>query len=133
MSIFQRDLTTLAFVTLLMVVCGGGIARLLWLIEGRPHLDRPTWWPRPTTGEHAAQPASAAVGETSNRSRAAVACAACCGVPVLLVAGVLGASAVATFSIVGGALLAVALVAWVAKTGRASQWRRMLARVDRTP
>jgi len=62
-----------------------------------------------------------------------VACAACCGVPVLLVAGVLGASAVATFSIVGGALLAVALVAWVAKTGRASQWRRMLARVDRTP
>ena len=39
--ILGRDLTTLATLAVLMVVCGGGIARLLWLIEGRPHLDRP--------------------------------------------------------------------------------------------
>lgn len=33
----------LAVAAILMVVCGGAMARLLWLLEGKPALDRPRW------------------------------------------------------------------------------------------
>lgn len=36
-----------AAAALLMVVCGLAIGRLLWLLEGRPPLDRPRWLRRP--------------------------------------------------------------------------------------
>ena len=127
--ILGRDVTTLAIVAVLMVLCGGGIARLLWLIEGRPHLDRPAWWLRTAGDERATLPAAPPVA-ASTRATSAVACAVCCGVPMLLVAGVLGVGAVATFSLGGGALLGVALVVWSVATGRATRWWRMLAHAD---
>lgn len=30
----------------LMSACGLAMGRLLWLVEGRPALERPRWWPR---------------------------------------------------------------------------------------
>lgn len=129
--IFGRDFANVAIVAVLMVLCGGGIARLLWLIEGRPHLDRPRWWPGAAKTERAALLAAPPAVRTSTRATSAVACAACCGVPMLLVAGVLGVGAVATFSLVGGALLAVALAVWAVATGRATRWRRMLSHAAR--
>lgn len=122
--ILGLDVTTLTIVAVLMVLCGGGIARLLWLIEGRPHLDRPAWRPGPPRDEGAALPAEPTVVGTSTRAASAVACAVCCGVPILLVAGVLGVGAVTTFSLGGGALLALALLVWSVVTGRAARWRR---------
>jgi hypothetical protein len=132
MILFDVDVTTLAFVAALMVACGGGIGRLLWLIEGRPHLDRPKWWPGGATAAQVAPPASVAAVGTSTRAASAVACAVCCGVPMVLVVGALGVGVVATFSLGGGALLAGALVAWSVATGRATRWRRMLARAGRS-
>ena len=76
-------------------------------------------------------PAAPAVVGTSTRAASAVACAVCCGVPLLLVAGVLGVGTVATFSVGAGALLALALTGWSIATGRATRWRRMIARPDR--
>jgi len=40
---------TLLLVVVLMVVCGAAMARLLWLIEGKPPLDRPSWMRRNRT------------------------------------------------------------------------------------
>lgn len=37
---------TLLLVAALMVVCGAAMARLLWLIEGKPPLERPRWMRR---------------------------------------------------------------------------------------
>jgi len=122
--IFGRDVATFAVVAVLMVVCGGGIARLLWLIEGQPHLDRPRWWPGAASSDVTRPAASGVVGK-STRAASATACAVCCGVPMLLVAGVLSVGAVATLSLVGGVLFAVALLAWAVWTGRASRWWRM--------
>ena len=124
MILFGFQATTLILVALLMVACGGGIGRLLWLIEGRPALDRPTWWP----GD--ASPASASVptktGKTSHKG--VVACAACCGVPMIVVVGIMvgvvSVGAVALVSLAGAVVLAIALVTWSVATGHASEWWR---------
>lgn len=106
----------------LMVMCAGGIGRLLWLLEGQPPLDRPAWWPRGqanantaggtpsslSSGDHPAGSASRPDG----RLVAVGACAACCGVPLLLLAGIAVSGFVATVSLVGALLLLAGLAAW---------------------
>src|SRR3546814_3560334 len=75
----------------LMVVCAGGIGRLLWLLEGRPPLDRPAWWPARRSIDHATagsptSPSSADHDSVTSgrgpggRLAAVGACAACCGI-----------------------------------------------------
>lgn len=107
----------------LMVVCAGGIGRLLWLLEGKPPLDRPAWWPirRSTDDATAGMPTSpspanchsAGSGPRPRGRLAAVgACAACCGIPVLLLAGIAVSGVVATVSLLGALLLLAGLVAW---------------------
>ena len=103
----------------LMVVCAGGIGRLLWLLEGEPHLDRPAWWPEGrsnprTTDDGATLPNSIECHPAGSGSRLAAvgACAACCGIPVLLVVGLAISGVVATVSLTGALLLLVGLAAW---------------------
>lgn len=106
----------------LMVVCAGGIGRLLWLLEGRPPLDRPAWWPTRRsidtgadipTSPSSADCHSADSGPPPRRRLAAVgACAACCGIPVLLLAGIAVSGLVASVSVLGALLLLAGLVAW---------------------
>jgi hypothetical protein len=93
----------------LMVVCAGGIGRLLWLLEGQPPLDRPAWWPR---GQANANTAAGSASRPGSRLAAVGACAACCGVPLLLLAGIAVSGFVATVSIVGALLLLAGLAAW---------------------
>ena len=107
----------------LMVVCAGGIGRLLWLLEGKPPLDRPAWWPTRRSIDHATagSPTSSisadhhtvtSVRGSGGRLAAVGACAACCGIPVLLLAGIAVSGLVATVSLVGALVLLVGLVAW---------------------
>lgn len=113
----------------LMVVCAGGIGRLLWLLEGRPPLDRPAWWPTRRSIDHetAGSPTSPSPADhhsvTSGRGpggrlAAVGACAACCGIPVLLLAGIAVSGLVATVSVVGALVLLAGLVAWRLTTRR---------------
>lgn len=105
-----------------MVVCAGGIGRLLWLLEGKPPLDRPAWWPAgrsiDTSADTPASPSSAnchsaASGPRPRGRLAAVgACAACCGIPVLLLAGIAVFGVVASVSFLGALLLLAGLAAW---------------------
>lgn len=113
----------------LMALCAGGIGRLLWLLEGKPPLDRPAWWPR---GRSNAQTAGGTPPPLSSvdchpadsdsrpggRLAAVGACAACCGVPVLLLAGLAISGVVATVSLMGALLLLVGLAAWRLKAAR---------------
>lgn len=32
--------------SLFMVICGAAMGRLMWLMDGKPPLDRPRWLPR---------------------------------------------------------------------------------------
>ena len=52
MSILGLPFMTFA-AAVLMTVCGGAMGRLLWLLEGRPPLDRPSWWPGPAGARQA--------------------------------------------------------------------------------
>lgn len=112
MTILGLDAGSFAVVAGLMTVCGGAIGRLLWLLDGRPPLDRPSWWPggaghtRPVQGASPLTPAK--------RSVAIAACAACCGAPLLVVAGAVSLGLATTGSVpaglsVGATLLVVAL------------------------
>lgn len=103
----------------LMVVCAGGIGRLLWLLEGQPPLDRPAWWPRgrSNTGSDDSTPSPQGSVDchpagSGSRLAAVGACAACCGVPVLLLVGLAVSGFVATVSLMGALLLLVGLAAW---------------------
>ncbi|QGG96279.1 hypothetical protein [Actinomarinicola tropica] len=106
----------------LMVVCAGGIGRLLWLLEGKPPLDRPAWWParrsietsagRPTSSSSADCHSVASGPRRRGRLAAVGACAACCGIPVLLLAGIAVFGVVASVSFLGALLLLAGLAAW---------------------
>lgn len=125
MTIFGVDAGTFAAVAGLMAVCGGAIGRLLWLLDGRPPLDRPSWWPgaarRTASVEGSAPPAPPAPSE---RRLAIAACAACCGVPLLVVAGVVSLGLATAFSVSAGLLVGAALLAGAALAGRLRRWRR---------
>src|SRR3546814_10977642 len=107
-----------------MVGCAGGIGRLLWLLEGRPPLDRPAWWPARRSIDHA--PAGSPTSPSSadhdsltsgrgpgGRLAAVGACAACCGIPVLLLAVIAVWGLVAPVSVLGALVLLFGLVSWV--------------------
>lgn len=107
----------------LMVVCAGGIGRLLWLLEGQPPLDRPAWWPRgrsnirtadrmPSPQGSADRHPAGSGSRPGGRLAAVGACAACCVVPVLVLVGLAVSGLVATVSFTGALLLLVGLAAW---------------------
>lgn len=50
MSILGIGVGTFVLVVGLMAVCAGAMGRLLWLLDGRPPLDRPSWWPAQRRG-----------------------------------------------------------------------------------
>lgn len=117
----------LIFAAGLMVVCAGGIGRLLWLLEGQPPLDRPAWWPARRSTDHATagRTTSPAGGHSAasepgpgGRLAAVGACAACCGIPVLLLAGIAVSGVAATVSLLGALLLLAGLVVWRLAAGR---------------
>lgn len=135
MTIVGLDVPTFVVVAALMTVCAGGIGRLLWLLEGRPPLDRPSWWPGVVAGTATASGrASSAAGPTSPpettparlpKGLAAIgACAVCCGAPLLVLAGVVSFGVASTVSVAGGLLLLVALLMWAKLTGRLGRRRR---------
>ena len=112
MTILGLDAGTFAVVAGLMTVCGGAIGRLLWLLDGRPPLDRPSWWR--TSAGHTRSARDAAPLAPARRSVAVVACAACCGAPLLVVAGAVSLGLATKVSVaavlsVGATLLIVAL------------------------
>lgn len=138
MTIVGLDVVTLVAVAALMTVCAGGIGRLLWLLEGRPPLDRPSWWPGAAAGKVATAgrgPSAAgatavpAATPTAPPKRLAVigACAVCCGAPLLVLAGVVSLGVTSAVSVAGGLLLLAALVAWATLIGPVGRWRRSRA------
>lgn len=113
----------------LMVLCAGGIGRLLWLLEGSPRLDRPAWWPTRQSIDHAPAGSSTSPSSADHHSVTSArgpgarlatvgACAACCGIPVLLLAGIAVSGLVATVSVLGALGLLAGLVAWRVTTRR---------------
>ena len=123
MTILGLDAGTFAVVAGLITVCGGAMGRLLWLLDGRPPLDRPSWWPR--AADTAPAPADAAPAPPRNRLATVAACALCCGAPALLVAGV-AVGVASAVSLAGGALVLALVLAWAVLTGRVGPRRRML-------
>lgn len=135
MTIVGLDVVTFVAVAALMTVCAGGIGRLLWLLEGRPPLDRPSWWPGAAGGEVAAAgrgPSAPGAAASTPRKRLAVvgACAVCCGAPLLVLAGVVSLGVASVVSVAGGLVLLAALVVWATLTGHAGSWRRSHAAAD---
>jgi len=85
MTILGLDAGTFAVVAALMTVCAGAMARLLWLLDGRPPLDRPSWWPG--AGSRTGSVQGAPPPAPARRSLTIATCAACCGAPLLVIAG----------------------------------------------
>ncbi len=132
MTIVGLDVLTFVIVVALMTACAGGIGRLLWLLEGRPPLDRPSWWPGAAGGKVAtagggpsAADATAAAPPAAPPRRLAVigACAVCCGAPLLVLAGVVSVGVAGAVSVTGGLLVLAALVGWATLTGRVGHRR----------
>lgn len=123
MTILGFDVATFAVVAGLMVVCGGAMGRLLWLLDGRPPLDRPSWWPG--AGDAGRAPADAAPPAPRRTRLATVAaCALCCGTPALIVAGIASLAVAVGFSRYGGALVLAVVVGWAVLSGRVKRRRR---------
>jgi hypothetical protein len=108
LTIFGVGAGSFAVVAGLMIVCGGAIGRLLWLLEGRPPLDRPSWWPghESTRGTSPEVPLDAA----ANHSGPIAACVACCGAPVLVLAGVVSLGVATVVGALVGLTIGAALL-----------------------
>ena len=137
MTIVGLDVVTFVAVAALMTVCAGGIGRLLWLLEGRPPLDRPSWWPGAaggkvaTAGRGPSGAGATAVPTAPPKRLAAIgACAVCCGAPLLVLAGAVSFGVASAVSVAGGLLLLAALVVWATVTGRVGRRRRSRAAAD---
>ncbi len=114
------DALIFVLLAVLMVACAAGIGRLLWLLDGSPALDRPGWWPGATTADGE----GAAVCSRSRRARAAGACAACCGAPLLLLAVVVSLGVASAVGIIAGMLVLGGVILWAVRTGRVGRRAR---------
>ena len=118
------DATAFLLAAGLMVVCAGGIGRLLWLLDGSPPLDRPSWWPGSRADKRGA-PSPKPHAQSSNRIKAIVACAVCCSAPLLLLAGVVTVGVASVVSVRAAVVVVVAVLVWALTTGRlARSWQR---------
>ena len=127
MSVLGIGMGTVVLVVGLMGLCGAAIGRLLWLFEGRPPLDKPSWWP----GVASTGKARDCTEVHARRGRTAfmAACGLCCGAPVLVMAGIVTFGVASAVSVFGGLLVLAAVVAWAVLAGR----MRRRSRADEAP